>query len=222
MREKTVGNQITKKQKIVKEIVSWVVCIVIAVILALLIKYFVLTPTVVKQKSMYPTLEENQRLILNRLGRTLKKMPERGDIITFESPDINPENYDPNNVVAQYSYSPSNWFGDFVYYFLEINKESYIKRVIALPGEHLEIKDEKVYINGEELNEPYLKEGVTTKINDKNPYCNLIVPENCVFVMGDNRDHSADSRAFGCIPLEKIEGKVWIRFWPLNLFGKVE
>ena len=205
-----------------KDIIEWIVCIVVAFVLALLIRYFVGTPTIVKQVSMKDTLQPNQRLILNRISRTINEMPERGDIITFESPDINPENYDPNNVVAQYSYSPSNWFGDFVYYFLEINKESYIKRVIALPGEHLEIKDEKVYINGEELNEPYLKEGVTTKINDKNPYCNLIVPENCVFVMGDNRDHSTDSRAFGCIPLEKIEGKVWIRFWPLNLFGKVE
>ena len=205
-----------------KDIIEWIVCIIVAFVLALLITYFVGTPTIVKQPSMMDTLQPNQRLILNRISRTINEMPERGDIITFESPDINPENYDPNNVVAQYSYSPSNWFGDFVYYFLEINKESYIKRVIALPGEHLEIKDEKVYINGEELNEPYLKEGVTTKINDKNPYCNLIVPENCVFVMGDNRDHSTDSRAFGCIPLEKIEGKVWIRFWPLNLFGKVE
>lgn len=205
-----------------KDIIEWIVCIIVAFVLALLIRYFVGTPTIVKQPSMMDTLQPNQRLILNRISRTINEMPERGDIITFESPDINPENYDPNNVVAQYSYSPSNWFGDFVYYFLEINKESYIKRVIALPGEHLEIKDEKVYINGEELNEPYLKEGVTTKINDKNPYCNLIVPENCVFVMGDNRDHSTDSRAFGCIPLEKIEGKVWIRFWPLNLFGKVE
>ena len=205
-----------------KDIIEWIVCIVVAFVLALLIRYFVGTPTIVKQPSMMDTLQPNQRLILNRISRTINEMPERGDIITFESPDINPENYDPNNVVAQYSYSPSNWFGDFVYYFLEINKESYIKRVIALPGEHLEIKDEKVYINGEELNEPYLKEGVTTKINDKNPYCDLIVPENCVFVMGDNRDHSTDSRAFGCIPLEKIEGKVWIRFWPLNLFGKVE
>ena len=205
-----------------KDIIEWIVCIIVAFVLVLLIRYFVGTPTIVKQPSMMDTLQPNQRLILNRISRTINEMPERGDIITFESPDINPENYDPNNVVAQYSYSPSNWFGDFVYYFLEINKESYIKRVIALPGEHLEIKDEKVYINGEELNEPYLKEGVTTKINDKNPYCNLIVPENCVFVMGDNRDHSTDSRAFGCIPLEKIEGKVWIRFWPLNLFGKVE
>ena len=52
-------------------------------------------------------------------------------------------------------------------------------------------------------------------------YTDLVVPENCVFVMGDNREHSTDSRAFGCIPLEKIEGKVWIRFWPFNLFGHV-
>ena len=205
-----------------KDIIEWIVCIIVAFVLALLIRYFVGTPTIVKQPSMMDTLQPNQRLILNRISRTINEMPERGDIITFESPDIKPENYAKNELIAQYSYSPDNWFGDFVYYFLEINKESYIKRVIALPGEHLEIKDEKVYINGEELNEPYLKEGVTTKINDKNPYCNLIVPENCVFVMGDNRDHSTDSRAFGCIPLEKIEGKVWIRFWPLNLFGKVE
>ena len=205
-----------------KDIIEWIVCIVVAFVLALLIRYFVGTPTIVKQPSMMDTLQPNQRLILNRISRTINEMPERGDIITFESPDIKPENYAKNELIAQYSYSPDNWFGDFVYYFLESNKESYIKRVIALPGEHLEIKDEKVYINGEELNEPYLKEGVTTKINGKNPYCDLIVPENCVFVMGDNRDHSTDSRAFGCIPLEKIEGKVWIRFWPLNLFGKVE
>ena len=55
----------------------------------------------------------------------------------------------------------------------------------------------------------------------KYAFSDLTVPENCVFAMGDNREHSTDCRAFGCIPLEKIEGKVLIRFWPLNLFGKV-
>lgn len=53
-------------------------------------------------------------------------------------------------------------------------------------------------------------------------YSDLIVPENCVFAMGDNRAGSTDCREFGCIPLDKIEGKVWIRFWPFNLFGKVD
>ena len=206
-----------------KDIIEWIVCILVALILALLIRYFIGTPTIVKQSSMKPTLIENQRLILNRWTRTTKQMPERGDIVTLEAPSEKyVYNYDENNVIARYDNEPTNWFDKFVYYFLEIGKESYIKRVIALPGEHLEIKDGKVYINGEELDEPYLQEGVTTQVGSDQPYYDLIVPENCVFVMGDNRNASTDSRAFGCVPLEKLEGTVWIRFWPLNLFGKVE
>lgn len=205
-----------------KDIIEWIVCILVALILALLIRYFIGTPTIVKQSSMKPTLIENQRLILNRWTRTTKQMPERGDIVTLEAPSEKyVYDYDENNVIARYDNEPTNWFNKFVYYFLEIGKESYIKRVIALPGEHLEIKDGKVYINGEELDEPYLQEGVTTQVGSDQPYYDLIVPENCVFVMGDNRNASTDSRAFGCVPLEKLEGTVWIRFWPLNLFGKV-
>ena len=206
-----------------KDIIEWIICILVALILALLIRYFIGTPTIVKQSSMKPTLIENQRLILNRWTRTTKQMPERGDIVTLEAPSEKyVYDYDENNVIARYDNEPTNWFDKFVYYFLEIGKESYIKRVIALPGEHLEIKDGKVYINGEELDEPYLQEGVTTQVGSDQPYYDLIVPENCVFVMGDNRNASTDSRAFGCVPLEKLEGTVWIRFWPLNLFGKVE
>ena len=70
----------------VRNILEWILCIVIAFVLALLIKYYVGTPTIVKQVSMVPTLKENQRLILNRLPRTMKQMPKRGDIITFEAP----------------------------------------------------------------------------------------------------------------------------------------
>ena len=207
-----------------KDIIEWIICIVVALVLALLIRYFIGTPTVVKMSSMKPTLIENQRLILNRWTRTTHQMPERGDIITLEAPsdklvDID----DTDNVVARYDNEPTNWFSKFTYYFLEIGKESYIKRVIALPGEHLEIKDGKVYINGEELDEPYLQDNVITTAGDvNNPFYDLVVPENCIFVMGDNRAGSTDSRAFGCVPLDKIEGTVWIRFWPFNLFGKVE
>ena len=69
-----------------KDILEWIFCIVVAVVLALFVRYFVGTPTIVKQPSMFPTLKENQRLILSRVGRTMKKLPERGDIITFEAP----------------------------------------------------------------------------------------------------------------------------------------
>ena len=210
-----------------KDILEWILCIVIAFILALLIKYYIGTPTVVRQCSMVPTLQENQRLILNRWGRTTGKMPERGDIITFEAPSnvrekLSIEEVDLSNPIAKYENEPTSWWKKFTYYVLEIGKESYIKRVIGLPGEHVEIKDGKVYINGEELQEDYLPEGTITKQNKEDEYyLDVIVPENCVFAMGDNRSHSTDCRKFGCIPLEKIEGKVWIRFWPLDLFGKV-
>ena len=206
-----------------KEILEWVYCIIIAVVLALLVRYFVGTPTIVKQPSMYPTLKENQRLWLNRWDRTLKKMPQRGDIITFEAPSemyLTESEIESNNVTAKYEYEPKSVVGKFVYYVLEISKTSYIKRVIALPGEHVEIKDGKVYINGEEFKEDYLQPGVVTDLS-KGELSDFVVPENCVFAMGDNRSQSTDCRAFGCIPLEKIESKVFIRFWPLNLFGKV-
>ena len=201
----------------VKEVLEWIYCIVIAIALALLIRYFVGTPTVVKQTSMFPTLKQNQRLILNRLSRTFNEMPERGDIITFEAPNKSAV----NGVKAVYDKEINGWFEKFTYYVLEINKMSYIKRVIALPGEHVTISDGKVYINGEELEEDYLEDSVITEA--KNPYLtDFTVPEGYIFAMGDNRMYSSDCREFGCIPIEKIESKVWIRFWPLNLFGKVE
>lgn len=212
-----------------KNILEWIFCIVVAFVLALLIKYFIGTPTVVQQESMKPTLIEDQRLLLNRWGRTIKQMPQRGDIITFEAPSdvrdytIKKEDIDFNYPVAKYENEPTSWWGKFTHYVLEIGKESYIKRVIALPGEHIQIKEGKVYINGEELQEDYLAEGVETgPISNCDYYLDLTVPENCVFAMGDNRRHSTDCRKFGCIPLEKIESKVWIRFWPFNLFGKVQ
>lgn len=201
----------------VKEILEWAYCIIIAIVLALVIRYFVGTPTIVQQRSMYPTLKQNERLILNRLARTFHEMPERGDIITFEAPN---KSLATDDVKAVYDNEPQNWFSKFTYYVLEINKMSYIKRVIALPGEHVQIKDGKVYINEEELQEDYLQPEVITETKNENT-SDFIVPEGYVFAMGDNRMYSSDCREFGCIPLEKIESKVWIRFWPLNLFGKI-
>ena len=177
---------------------------------------------------MKPTLIEGQRLWLNRWDRTIGKMPERGDIITFEAPSkksYTSSEIDQSNPVAKYENEPTNIFSKFTYYVLEWGKESYIKRVIALPGEHVEIKNGKVYINGEELKEDYLQDGIVTdaKDNDRQKEFNdFVVPENTVFAMGDNRNRSTDCRSFGCIPLEKIESKVAIRIWPLNLWGKVD
>lgn len=205
-----------------KELLEWAYCIIIALVLALVFRYFIGTPTIVKQVSMYPTLVQDQRLWLNRWGRTTKKLPQRGQIITFEEPDnsrYNSTDVDKSSPLAQYE--EKNGFRWFVNNFLEIGKKSYIKRVIALPGEHVEIKNGKVYINEEEFQEPYLQEGIITDVVGEG-YTDFVVPENSVFAMGDNRNHSTDCRVFGCIPLEKIESTVAIRIWPLDKWGKIE
>ena len=209
----------------IKDIIEWIVCIVIALIIAIAFRYYIGTPTIVQQPSMFPTLEPDQRLWLNRWGRTIKKMPSKGDIITFEAPSQNKltlSNIDIQaSPIARYEDEPTSFWGKFSYYVLEVGKTSYIKRVIGVPGDHVVIKDGKVYINDELFEEPYLQPGVVTD-NGHGNCTDITVPENCVFAMGDNRSQSTDSRCFGCIPLEKIESKVWIRIWPLNLFGKID
>jgi len=207
----------------VKDVIEWIVCIIIALIIAIAFRYFVGTPTIVQQPSMVPTLQPNQRLRLNRWVRTTKKMPSRGDIITFEAPsklELSSEEI-AQSAVARYENEPTSLWKKFSYYVLEVNKTSYIKRVIGLPGDHVEIKDGKVYLNGEEQQESYIQSGVVTD-NGHGNCTDIIVPDNCVFAMGDNRAQSSDCRRFGCIPLDKIESKVWIRIWPLNLFGKID
>lgn len=206
-----------------KEMIEWGICIVIAIVLGLLVKHFIGTPTIVKSISMEPTLVEKQRLILNRISTNiLKEMPKRGEIVTFEAPSKRRVAYGEANLknpVAIYEYKHPNILSKILYYVLETGKTSYIKRVIALPGEHIQIKDGKVYINEEELNEDYLQQSVIT---DGGIFTDLVVPKDTVFVMGDNRPNSVDSRAFGCVPIDKLESKVWIRFWPFDLFGKVK
>ena len=211
-----------------KDVLDWIFCVFIAIILALLIKFYIFTPTIVNGSSMYPTLKSNERLALSRITRTFNKVPNRGDIITFEAPsvlEVSKEKANLDNPVAIYNYNPTNIFAKFTYYVLEWTKTSYIKRVIALPGEHVQIIDGQFYINGSLLDEPYLPDNVITTTSQENfeyAFTDIVVPENCVFACGDNRSASLDCRAFGCIPFDKIEGTVLFRFWPLDKFGGVE
>ena len=205
----------------VKEVFEWIYCIIIALVLALLFRYFIGTPTVVQQRSMYPTLKENQRLFLNRTFRITGKEPKVGDIITFEAPSSFYTRYDADqkNPVAKYEHEFNNIFEKFIYYVIENTKTSYIKRVIAVEGDHVEIKDNTVFVNGVELEEEYLSDEVIT---ESQVFTNFIVPEGYIFAMGDNRTKSKDCRDLGCVPLDKVEGIVVLRFWPLDVFGKVK
>jgi signal peptidase I len=101
-----------------------------------------------------------------------------------------------------------------------LSTTDYIKRVIALPGERLLIKDGHVYINGHLLDEPYLPETWTVGTEYGGPN-GTVIPANEYFVMGDNRNRSQDSRVFGPIGRDRIDGKAWFRIWPLNHFGNI-
>src|ERR1700682_1754482 len=103
------------------------------------------------------------------------------------------------------------------------NSKDFIKRVIALPGEKLLIRDGIVYINGHKLDEPYLPEAWTT-LNNPAPWSvgdGAVIPANDYFVMGDNRNRSQDSRIFGPIGRDRIDGRAWFRIWPLDHFGDI-
>ncbi len=103
--------------------------------------------------------------------------------------------------------------GDIVVIKVPGFDELLIKRVIGLPGDRLEIKDGVVYINGQPLDEPYINGPA------RGNYPQLTVPEGHIFVMGDNRNNSNDSRSFGPVAIENIVGHAWMRYWPLQDFS---
>lgn len=208
----------SKLGKVLKEIAEWIICFIIAYIIYLLLNFFIGTISGVKQVSMLPTAVEGERLLIQR-PTIFKKDLNYGDIITFEAPleDNIYSDEEETDVVAKYQ--EHKGFDSFIYNFVGINKVSYIKRVIGLPGDHIVISDDGyVYRNNEKLEEPYLKDGATNQVGK---FLDVVVPENSIFAMGDNRYESKDSRYFGCVPLDKVNGYVICRIWPLNKLGKL-
>ncbi len=110
--------------------------------------------------------------------------------------------------------------GDIVILKPPFGQNDLIKRVVGLPGDRFEIRDGYVYINGRRLNEPYINPAEPWTVNANST--EQIIPSGYFFVMGDNRNHSSDSRAFGPIRNDDIEARAWIRIWPLNRFGIVD
>ena len=210
-------NEKEEKKSLAREIMEWIVCIVIAFLIALFIKYFLFTPTLVMQESMTPNILNGERVLINRTVRTFNGEYKRGDIITFEAPT---SLLSGDEIIANFK-EVNGGIESFIYYVIEWGKKSYIKRVIGLPGEHVQIQGGYVYINGERLQEDYLDESVRTYVSEGG-IDDFIVPDDCIFAMGDNRDGSSDCRIFGCIPMDRIEGRVTIRIWPLNKFGKID
>lgn len=208
------------KKKFRRYIMGWIASCTIALIIVFILRTFIGISTTVKGTSMIFSLYPEDKLFLSTWSTNFAEVPERGEVITFEAPSVlNLES--SKNYIAIYDKN-SRSFGDKVlYYSLGISKSSFIKRVIGLPGEHIEIKNNCVYINGEKYQEDYIIGAMKTDMSRGGICDDVIVPENCVYVLGDNRSASMDSRKFGCIPVYKIEGKVIWRWWPINKFGRV-
>ena len=140
------------------------------------------------------------------------------DIIRVSETSMLPNIHDGDRIVVEKIslYNKNIRRGDI--YILDPGVEGrglYIKRIIGLPGEKLQIKDGKVYINGKQLEEDYLAPGTYTEGN-----FNLIIPQNKVFVLGDNREVSEDSRYFGAIPVKNLKGRAVFRIFPFNNMKK--
>ena len=208
------------KKKFRRYLMGWIASCTIALIIVFILRTFIGISTTVKGTSMIFSLYPEDKLFLSTWSTNFAEVPERGEVITFEAPSVlNLES--SKNYIAIYDKN-SRSFGDKVlYYSLGISKSSFIKRVIGLPGEHIEIKNNCVYINGEKYQEDYIIGAMKTDMSRGGICDDVIVPENCVYVLGDNRSASMDSRKFGCIPVYKIEGKVIWRWWPINKFGRV-
>ncbi|MCS7461594.1 signal peptidase I [Paenibacillus doosanensis] len=174
------------------EIRSWAGSIGAAIVCALLIGIFVIQPTKVMGHSMDPTLHDQQRIFISKLSHTFRYEPKYGDIVIIDS-RVDRSRTLMDDIEEHPLISLFTGEGE--------NEIIYVKRVIGKPGDALEFKDHKVYRNGEALDEPYLNETMNYSSNEK-----LVVPEGHIFVMGDNRNNSKDSRSIGFIPLDHVLG----------------
>ena len=137
------------------------------------------------------------------------------------SPNYPDSEYLLTEKVSYYRSPPKR--GDVVVFTPPVSSDDYIKRVIGLPGENISIKDNKVYINDELLKEDYLNGDILTQAgNFLQEGQTYKVADGELFVMGDNRAHSYDSRSFGPIEKRVINGRAWIIYWPVNLAGVVK
>ncbi|RRN72580.1 signal peptidase I [Peribacillus simplex] len=171
---------------------DWIKAAMIAFVIYILIRTFFFSSYDVEGDSMQPTLEDGNKLVVNKINYQIQDI-NRFDIIVFHAN-------------AQ---------------------EDYVKRVIGIAGDSIRYKDDWLYVNGEKVDEPYLEkykvgspgQDFTGDFTLKELTGMTTVPKGKLFVMGDNRLESADSRHFGYIPVENVVGKVDVRYWPIKEFN---
>jgi signal peptidase I len=179
--------------------------ILVAFVLALLIKTFLVQAFFIPSQSMEPTLDVGDRVLVNKFVYAFRE-PRRGEIIVFENPRL--QEPDRNPLSAFW-----HWIIEGLGFSTDPEKD-FIKRVIGLPGETIEVNQGQVFVDGDRIEETYVSP--EPDLSDFGPFT---VPEGHLFVMGDNRPNSQDSRsALGPIPRGKVVGKAFIVIWPPSNF----
>jgi len=180
------------------------VLFIVALAVAIVLKTFVVQAFFIPSGSMEPTLEPGDRVLVQKVVYG----PDRGDVIVFSDPQGRPG---PDRGIV----------GGFVHWLsstLGIERpehEDFIKRVIGLPGETVELRDGRLFVDGVRIHEPYLKGAVDTR-----DYGPVKVPEAALFVLGDNRLNSNDSRfGLGFVPVDKVVGRAFAIVWPPSRVG---
>jgi signal peptidase I len=162
--------------------------IALSAVLAFGIRTFVAEARYIPSGSMLPTLQINDRLIVDKVGYHFRS-PERGDIVVFSPTDkLQEQNY----------------------------KDAFIKRVIGLPGDKVEVKNGQVFINDQPLKEVYVEDKPQYRYGPE------VVPKDSYLVLGDNRNNSYDSHYWGFVPRDRIIGRAIVRFWPPERVGGIQ
>jgi signal peptidase I len=187
------------------------VLIVIALLIAIVLKTFLIQAFYIPSPSMEPTLQRGDRVLVCRICTRLGGV-SRGDVIVFADPDPSP--HGDNGFVRD----ALRWLAEGIG-VAQPEDEDFIKRVIGLPGDVVEMRRGNVFVNGERLDEPYLDPDLDTR-----SYGPETIPDGMLFVMGDNRLVSGDSRfppptGVGLVPEDRVIGTAFVRVWPPGRWG---
>lgn len=175
-------------------ILEFVQSIVLALSVFVLMYLFVAQPNEVKGSSMYPSFENGEYLLTDKLSYNFSK-PQRGDVVVFKAP--------PSEPCAE-------------------DQCEYIKRIIGVPGDRVMVQNDSVYLNGKLLDQSFLPSDYVTKPGEySSEGVERVIPEGQYLCFGDNRDHSRDGREFGPIKRELIVGKAFFKYWPVKSIGLV-
>jgi signal peptidase I len=172
--------------------------LILTIVIFWVIQTFVAQPYQVQQESMFDTLEEGQYVLVDKLTPHFDSY-SRGDIVVFHPFDHEESCAEPAEQIPG-----------------EVDDTPFIKRVIGEPGDLVELRGGDVYVNGVRVDEPYLDGKETDVFGEDDSWT---VPDDRLFVMGDNRGNSTDSRAFGPICVNEVVGRAWLRYWPLSTIG---